>query len=78
MTERSSVSLEAQGASPEEAAAILVAIVRYAHDVAPPPPRAPVAGGGEWLRAGRLEHAGAGPEELSAWGDPHPWGRTNN
>jgi hypothetical protein len=66
-------ALEAGGASPEEAAAIVAAIERYARDTAANagPPRA--AGGG-WLRAARLDAVGALPEELGAWGDGHPWG----
>jgi hypothetical protein len=65
-------ALEAQGASPEEAAAIIAAIERFARDtaaaVAPPP-----AAADGWLRSGRLEAVGE-LEELGAWRDWHPWG----
>ena len=67
-------ALEDQGATPEEAAAILVAILRFVRDTAPAPSQ-PDGRADGWLRAGRLEDAGCSPEDLSAWGDPHPWGR---
>jgi hypothetical protein len=66
-------ALAAQGASPEEAAAIIAAIERFARDTAATAVAPPVAAGG-WLRAGTLEAVGALPEELAAWGDGHPWG----
>jgi hypothetical protein len=65
--------LDAQGASPEEAAAVVAAIARFARDTATnagPPPRAHENG---WLRAARLEAVGAERDELGAWGDGHPW-----
>jgi hypothetical protein len=67
--------LDAQGASPEEAAAVVAAIARFARDTAPiaQPPRAHENG---WLRAGRLEAVGAEPDELGTWGDGHPWGES--
>jgi hypothetical protein len=73
VTAFSTAALERQGASPEEAAAILIAILRFARDTAPPPRRRNGRSGG-WLRAGRLEDVGGSAEDLSAWGDPHPWG----
>jgi hypothetical protein len=73
VTAPATAALEAQGASPEEAAAILIAILRFVHDTAPPPRRR--EGRAErWLRAGRLEDVGGAVEDLSAWGDPHRWG----
>jgi hypothetical protein len=65
--------LAVQGASPVEAAAIMAAIERFRLDTAPPP--AAAAGVPRWLRAGRLEAAGACSDERSPWGDSHPWGK---
>jgi hypothetical protein len=69
-------SLTAQGATALEAAAIVAAIERFARDTAPSPAPARPARADRWQRAARLEDAGTGGEELLAWGDPHPWGRT--
>jgi hypothetical protein len=63
-----------RGATPEEAAAIVAAIGRFERDTAAAPVAAPAAGG-RWLRAARLEDAGAGSDDLGPWGDSHPWGR---
>jgi hypothetical protein len=65
--------LAAQGASPEEAAAIVAAIERFARDTAAPARRSPPGDGDRWLRAARLESVGGSPDELGPWGDPHPW-----
>jgi len=67
--------LAAQGASPQEAAAIVAAIERFARDTAAPERRPPPRDGDRWLRAARLEGAGGSPDELGPWGDEHPWGR---
>jgi len=71
-------SLAAQGASLEETAAIMAAIERFRNDTAPPPRRRGIGAAGGWLRAARLEDAGGGAEALTAWGDPHPWGRPDD
>jgi hypothetical protein len=68
-------SLEAQGATPEEAAAAIAAILRFARDTAASEPASHPARADGWLRAGRLEAVGALPEELGAWGDWHPWSK---
>jgi hypothetical protein len=67
-------ALEARGATPQEAAAIVAATVRFMHDTAPAPPRRAVRED-PWSRAARLEDTGADPGERGAWGDSHPWGR---
>jgi hypothetical protein len=62
-------------ASPEEAAAVAVALERFLRDHAPPTDAAR-ARTSPWTRAARLEgvhaHGRVGP---APWGDPHPWGR---
>jgi hypothetical protein len=68
-------SLEAQGASPEVAAAVVAAIARYVRDTATSGPDARCAHADGWLRAGRLEAVGVAPEELCGWGDGHPWSK---
>jgi hypothetical protein len=62
------LELIAPSASPEETAAIVVAIERFTHDTAPPPPSG-AALRDPWTRAAMLE--GVMREEH---GDvPHPW-----
>lgn len=65
------MTLIAPGAEPEEAAAIVAALERFVRDTEPPPP-APPAGPGRWLRAALLEGISRGDRRRGAWGDPHP------
>ena len=71
---RPQLRIVAPAASPEEAAAVVAALERFMRDHAPPtapagPPRNP------WLRAALFEGVGReGADELSPWGDGHPWG----
>jgi hypothetical protein len=52
----------------------VAAVERFLRDHAPPP--APAAGPSPWVRAARLEAAGADgrPTGRAPWGDGHPWG----
>ncbi len=70
-------SLEAPGASPEEAAAIIAAIERFRDDTARASPARGRDGHDGWLRAARLEGAGGAADEPTPWGDGHPWGRSS-
>ena len=60
--------LLAQGASPEEAAAAIAAIERFAAEQAPAPRAAAVATSA-WLRAARREAVGEGAGIASRWAD---------
>ena len=64
--------------SPEEAAAIVAAIVRFRVDTAPRRRAAQTPDG--WLRAARLHAVGGAEQQPAAWGEPHPWvrSRSNN
>ena len=70
---RPRIELRQSPATPEEAAAIAVAIEQFLRDTAPPP--APTAEINPWLRAGLFENAGLDPAGVSPWGDPETWGR---
>ncbi len=70
---RPQLKIHSTSASPEEAAAVAVAIERFLRDITPvvapsDPPRNP------WLRAALMEQTGREPDEPSPWGDPNPWG----
>jgi hypothetical protein len=72
MNRRPKLEIVAPAASPEEAAAVVAALERFLRDTVPPPapvapPRSP------WQRAALREAVCREPDELSPWGDPHPW-----
>jgi hypothetical protein len=64
--------LLAQGASPEEAAAVVAALERHLADTAPratESARRP----DRWTAAARLEAADPATPPPSPWGERHPW-----
>ena len=63
-----------QGASPEEAAAVIAALERHLEDTRPRATRAPAAPARDrWRAAARLQDAGGETQRPSPWGEAHPW-----
>ena len=71
---RPRLEIVAPAASPEEAAAVVAALERFMRDTAPLPAAPAGPRHDPWARAALLEATGREPDELSPWGDPHPWG----
>jgi hypothetical protein len=71
---RPRIEVKQATASPEEAAAIAVAIEQFLRDTAPPP-AAPGPRVSPWLRAGLLEATGRAASGSTPWGDIEAWGR---
>ncbi len=73
MNRRPRVRIVAPAASPEEAAAVAVALERFMRDTAPtpapPPARTPPSG---WARAARREAIGLDGGEPAGWGGAGP------
>jgi hypothetical protein len=62
-----------QAATPQEAAAIAVAVEQFRRDTASPAP-ADAPEPNAWHRAALLEGTGRDPDAPSPWGAPVPWG----
>jgi hypothetical protein len=62
-----------QGATPEEAAAALAAVLRHVAERAAAASPAPADD--RWTRAARLAAVGEAETDRQ-WADPHPWGRS--
>ena len=62
---RVGLEIVAPAASPEEAAAVVVALERFLRDTAATPAPAPAPQRSGWVRAARLEAVGES--------EPHPW-----
>lgn len=72
MNRRPRLTLLGHSASPEEAAAVIAAVEQFLRDTVPPvapPPARP----DPWTRQALLEGVGREEEQLTPWGDPHPW-----
>ncbi len=69
MNRRPSLTIVAPSASPEEAAAVVVALERFLRDTAPAPAAAP-ARSDPWLRAALHEGTGREADAPGPWGDP--------
>jgi hypothetical protein len=68
---RPRIEVRRAAASPEEAAAIAVAIEHFLRDTAPAP-QPPISDLSPWLRAGLHENAGLDPSGRGPWGGA-PW-----
>jgi hypothetical protein len=73
---RPQLEIVAPSASPEEAAAVVVALEQFLRDFAPVIVEA-APKQNAWQRAALLEATGREPDEwvgAGSWGDPVPWG----
>lgn len=68
MNRRPQLRIVAPAASPQEAAAIVAALERFMRDTAPTPAPRRAPGTAAWARAGLLEAAGYGPDDILPWG----------